>query len=295
MNIVFHQAALGDWVLVIGLIRGLAGRTDMVAGWSQARLAERLITGGCAVGIEHRDFGWLYQPGGHQQVSPERRAWFSGAELIVSFVGQGGVWESNVRVLEGSARVVMIDPKPPAGWKEHVSRWWEMQLNDRGVMLNPRAVPRRKISDGPVVVHPGSGGRDKCWTLAGYRRVIASLRAEGRRVRVLLGEVEAERWPGDELRAWIEGEQAEVLTSLDDLYEAVAGAELYVGNDSGPTHLAAQAGVPTVALFGPTDPVLWRPVGPVVYVLAPERPGPMSWLTAEEVIEACRRGLGVRV
>ncbi len=34
-----------------------------------------------------------------------------------------------------------------------------------------------------------------------------------------------------------------------------------MGNDSGPTHLAAAVGCPTVALFGPTDPARWAPVG----------------------------------
>jgi ADP-heptose:LPS heptosyltransferase len=43
-------------------------------------------------------------------------------------------------------------------------------------------------------------------------------------------------------------------------------AGLYVGNDSGVTHLAAAAGAPTLALFGPTDPATWAPVGPRVEV-----------------------------
>jgi ADP-heptose:LPS heptosyltransferase len=41
-------------------------------------------------------------------------------------------------------------------------------------------------------------------------------------------------------------------------------AGLYVGNDSGVSHLAAAAGAPTLALFGPTDPAVWAPVGPAV-------------------------------
>jgi ADP-heptose:LPS heptosyltransferase len=41
----------------------------------------------------------------------------------------------------------------------------------------------------------------------------------------------------------------------------------YTGNDSGITHLAAMLGAPAVALFGPTDPIIWRPVGPDVTIL----------------------------
>src|SRR5205085_8201608 len=41
----------------------------------------------------------------------------------------------------------------------------------------------------------------------------------------------------------------------------------YLGNDSGITHLAAMLGVPTLALFGPSDPLTWRPLGPSVIVI----------------------------
>jgi ADP-heptose:LPS heptosyltransferase len=43
--------------------------------------------------------------------------------------------------------------------------------------------------------------------------------------------------------------------------------ELYVGNDSGISHLAAAAGCPGVVLFGPTSPILWGPVSPAVNAL----------------------------
>lgn len=46
-----------------------------------------------------------------------------------------------------------------------------------------------------------------------------------------------------------------------------AHAALFVGADTGPTHLAAAAGTPTVALYGPTDPARFGPVGPRVRVL----------------------------
>jgi len=56
-------------------------------------------------------------------------------------------------------------------------------------------------------------------------------------------------------------------------------AALYVGNDSGITHLAAAVGVPVVALFGPTDPARWAPRGGRVEVLAQET-SPQQVLTA---------------
>jgi ADP-heptose:LPS heptosyltransferase len=56
---------------------------------------------------------------------------------------------------------------------------------------------------------------------------------------------------------------------IDDLYRLacwISQARLYVGNDSGITHLAAATGVPVLALFGPTDPAVWAPRGANVRV-----------------------------
>jgi ADP-heptose:LPS heptosyltransferase len=66
---------------------------------------------------------------------------------------------------------------------------------------------------------------------------------------------------------WCAGEDDPALPGavrIDDLYELacwLAKARLYIGNDSGITHLAAAVGTPVLALFGPTDPEVWAPRG----------------------------------
>jgi ADP-heptose:LPS heptosyltransferase len=59
----------------------------------------------------------------------------------------------------------------------------------------------------------------------------------------------------------------------------------YLGNDSGVTHLAALVGVPTVALFGPSDPALWSPLGSRVTVLRSPTAA-MSGITVDEALAA---------
>ena len=76
---------------------------------------------------------------------------------------------------------------------------------------------------------------------------------------------------------------------IDDLYELaewLATARVYIGNDSGITHLAAAVGTPVVALFGPTDPRIWAPRGPDVCVIA--RPA-IKDIEVEEVVTAVMR------
>jgi len=69
---------------------------------------------------------------------------------------------------------------------------------------------------------------------------------------------------------------------LARLGRTLARARLYIGNDSGITHLAAAAGCPTLAIFGPTNPAVWAPRGANVRVIQ----GKEGFPTAEEVLSA---------
>jgi ADP-heptose:LPS heptosyltransferase len=84
----------------------------------------------------------------------------------------------------------------------------------------------------------------------------------------------------------------------------LAQAHVYVGHDSGMTHLAALLDVPTVALFGPTDPERWGPRGRHVTVLRGGTCVCSSWasvgrcheqsclaIPAETLLETCRKQL----
>ena len=100
-----------------------------------------------------------------------------------------------------------------------------------------------------AVIHPFSGSARKNWPLEKFR--------------ALAGEAGAR-----DAGKWCAGEEDPPLAGavrIDDLYELacwLAKARLYIGNDSGITHLAAAVGTPVLALFGPTDPDVWAPRGP---------------------------------
>src|SRR5207302_7263558 len=71
---------------------------------------------------------------------------------------------------------------------------------------------------------------------------------------------------------WCAGPEEELedaihINNLYDLACWLARARVYIGNDSGISHLAAAVGTPTIVLFGPTDPAVWAPLGS--RVLAP--------------------------
>jgi heptosyltransferase III len=105
-----------------------------------------------------------------------------------------------------------------------------------------------------AVIHPFSGSPRKNWPLEKFRRLAAGLE---RTMPV----------------RWCSGPDDPPLAGavrFDNLYDLacwLARARLYIGNDSGITHLAAAVGTPVLALFGPTDPSVWAPRGPHVRVM----------------------------
>jgi heptosyltransferase-3 len=88
------------------------------------------------------------------------------------------------------------------------------------------------------------------------------------------------------VRWWaVPEEQFDNAVRIDNLYELACWlrtARLYIGNDSGITHLAAAAGVPVVAIFGPTDPAVWAPRGDRVRIVS----GNLDEITVEQVLKA---------
>jgi hypothetical protein len=130
------------------------------------------------------------------------------------------------------------------------------------------AVPRidcPRADGGFVACHPFSGSASKNWPIESYERLAASLPLP---VRFCTS-------PENPYAGAFE---------IEDLYELarwLASARLYVGNDSGITHLAAAVGTPVVALFGPTDPAVWAPRGATVI-----RGQPMTQIGVDRVLAA---------
>jgi len=264
--------ALGDYVLTLPLIRALRAavpeaRLILVGDPATTRLA------GDAERIDPDDRHWsqLYTSAGAPQTLRER---FSDCRLLVACVA-GGSDAAPPGYLENLSalcpRLLVGDPLPTPGQQRHMSARLLDPLREAGFSLPDDSVPRIELPQSApgeelVILHPGSGSRDKCWPAERFVSLLAWLEGQGQRVGILWGPVEEARR--------FEFPQALAATSKRlcpesplDLAGHLAAARLYVGNDSGPGHVAAAVGCPTLSLFGPTDPRLWRPLGPRAHVL----------------------------
>ncbi|HXX53124.1 MAG TPA: glycosyltransferase family 9 protein [Thermodesulfovibrionales bacterium] len=122
-----------------------------------------------------------------------------------------------------------------------------------------------------IAFHPGSGGKRKCWPLVNYFELAERLhRLHTCRILFLTGPSEepevadyvqdfADRHAG---MAHIRNQPLITVACL------LAESRLYVGNDSGVTHLAASVNAEVIAIFGPTAPTLWKPLGTRVHVIS---------------------------
>ncbi len=125
--------------------------------------------------------------------------------------------------------------------------------------INITGTPRIRVPSHPIenfaVIHPFSSSTKKNWPLDSFREAAARLEIP---VKWCVG-------PEEHL-----DDTRDKPTRIDNLYDLacwLATARLFIGNDSGITHLAAAVGVPTVAIFMTTDPLIWASRGHHVTIL----------------------------
>lgn len=179
---------------------------------------------------------------------------------------------------------------------ERSKAWWHRRLLDVAVPFEPRAptvlenmrllqaagldapptvVPPSARSAGApplsgdaagahgyAVLQPGPRTRYKRWTVDGWHQLIAHLQTRGLAIVISGGGSPEERAYVDQLLGGVDTtniRRIDGLASLAQVADLIASARVFVGVDTGTTHVAAATGTPVIAIFGPTDPVIWGP------------------------------------
>jgi len=132
------------------------------------------------------------------------------------------------------------------------------------MLLGEKALKERKKN---IVVHPGSGSKSKCWPLDNFLHIIHMLSLKGFTGALVTGMAETQM--ENKLKStslpcgwvWLHTPSILMLSGL------LSKAVLYIGNDSGITHLAAACGTDVVALFQKDLVSLWKPYGRVFILI----------------------------
>jgi len=231
--------------------------------------------------IDQSEMAYFYAE--DASLAPRLGAFFSSFGAVLLFGGAGGnILAKNVK-RAGAGRVISIPPFPPEVLRVHVSDYLVESLRREGIegekASAPLQLPEETLTatqgffagwgakEGAriLAIHPGSGSPGKNWPPEKFAR-IADWAAE--RAEILLLSGPAERG-AEEIRKSMKRASPFVADTLPliRLAGVLKWSRAYLGNDSGITHLAASLGVPTVGLFGPTDPAVWGPRGIAVRIL----------------------------
>ncbi len=120
-----------------------------------------------------------------------------------------------------------------------------------------------------LVIHPGSGGRAKRWPLANFLEVVRHAASLGYRGVVVTGEAEEDLEPSLRAVTLPIGWTHVLRLPTETLAGLLASSTQYIGNDSGPTHLAAACGARVLAFFLEANLTAWRPFGRTRVISAP--------------------------
>ena len=310
--LVMHQGAIGDLVLSLPSLQTIK---NAFPEYSIEMLGYPAILSLVGGDFAHtiRSVDWapastLY--GDFEDVSAQMRQYLAGFERLFIFSAQvKSAFIKNVQRCHPSAVHIRTFPDTA----RHVIDYQLAQLAAMGYapagpvpQLSLSSDDRRRADDflrcngfdatlmTLIAVHAGSGGRRKCWPSACFQAIIQLLHEE-RRAGFLLVEGPAEETTDGEMTAALSALPCLPLRNLDlPLVAAlIAGCALFIGNDSGITHLAAAVGVPTVAVFGPTDPAVWGPRGKSVCIVREcDADGQWRWPEPDAVLREARALLG---
>jgi heptosyltransferase-2 len=310
--LVLRGGALGDFIVTLPALALLRER------WPEARIelagnavaAQLALKRGLidAVHPQHEArWAGLF---GDAALSDEFAAWLGGFDLVINFWPDVDGELSRHFPRDASQRFLcapaMPMQTPAAAHYCEPLRAIGIEAREYFHRLSPLAHARSCERSGYIAIHPGSGSPRKNWPAENWRRLIAELHAP---VSLILGEAEGNTFDvAPALVAAPEGankagvnlsrtglsradkRQPYVLQNqpLEKLVEHLTAARLFLGHDSGISHLAAACGVRCVLLFGPTEPTMWAPPAPNVRVLRSE---PLASFPVEDVRGAVEEAL----
>ncbi len=153
------------------------------------------------------------------------------------------------------SHLLLTEPMDGGTKFAHRLSQWQRLANLLGFEIPRPPVPIMPPERDLIIIHTGARRMTRAWPLERYARLLRRLRAQGRNVKVLCDPGQLEFWRQREERATVPG-------PVDELVQFIKTAGIFIGNDSGPGHIAAISGIPTFTIFGPQEPELFAPIHP---------------------------------
>lgn len=285
--LIIRPAALGDTLMLVPAMVQMNTSTDVVLVCRQPSL--EILRPYVGQSIDYEGPGWhrLFLDKYDGQLSltiPQ-------VDRVVAFLNDpDGAIGKNLRFCLPTASIHLFPAFPPERTKIHVARYLAECLKKAGLPADPekalksarnQALLKQEptlIRQPMTVFHPGSGGQFKNHPPDFWIELIdESSKASflgGHDFVVLLGPAEERLYPFFTENLRHRNTQILFYPEIEDLIPLLGKASLYVGHDSGITHLSAMLGTPTIALFKRSSVPQWSPLGPAVRVIQSEETSP---------------------
>ena len=271
--LVIRGGAIGDFILTLPALKALRNARPQahmeILGYKHiAVLAENRFYAQAARSIEYGPLARFFAR--NSELPEELADYFASFDFIVSYLyDPDRIFEANLRrcgvenLICGPARIV-----EKAG---HAARQLARPIEELGIEvvdLSERVFPsvedrefaREFLASVPqptIAIHPGSGSHQKNWPLENWIALF-SPRSDAEGLVVISGE--ADKAQTDQLEGEWKNRDVRFARNLPlPRLAAILEDAIFIGHDSGISHLAAAAGANCILLFGPTDPDVWAP------------------------------------
>lgn len=283
--LIIRPGALGDTLMVLPALVNLSGRLNITLAARQPGLY--FVRDFVSRPMDLDAAGWhrLFLNSPAREGIPVSRA-----DVVVAFLNdEDKAIRRNLNAYFPNTPIHVFPAFPARGEKTHVARYISNCIKSAGLPIEPQAAFENAVTHAlmkrgrpfqtcsTVVVHPGSGGVKKNLSPDFWLKVLSRLRREPVLKKLapwlLLGPAEVSLHSF--FKKNLESTQWEICIcpESETLMGFLERACLYLGHDSGITHLAAMLGIPTVALFIKSNLDQWHPLGPAVRIVQKKAPG----------------------
>jgi len=302
--LVIRGGAIGDFILTLPALKALRDGSPEthieILGYKHvAALAEGRFYAQAVRSIEYGPLSSFFAR--DSDLSPELADYFASFDLIVSYLyDPDRIFEANLR--RCGTRQIRLGPAkigkeaPAARQLARPIEELGFRVDDLAARIYPSREDRQMAREllghcgRPIVaLHPGSGGKNKNWPLECWIDIgNYLLSSENFAGSLLIVSGEADEDQVRQLESIWDNSRVRFVRNLPlPQLAAVLQNAIFLGHDSGISHLSAAAGAHCILLFGPTDPAIWAPRNENVCVIrAPN--GEMSALGFETVRDALR-------
>jgi ADP-heptose:LPS heptosyltransferase len=283
--LVIRGGAIGDFILTLPALKTLReacphAHIEILGYKHIAMLAENRFYAQAIRSIEYGPLSGFF--GKNSELPAELADYFAAFDLIISYLyDPDGIFESNLR--RCGVKNLLCGPAKIVETSDHAARQLARPIEELGIRVVDLTEKiflseedcqfGREFLQTPsqpiVAIHPGSGSREKNWPLQNWIELFSREHWHvEKRPSLILISGEADEAQAAQLEHTWKDQDIRFAKNLPLPHLAgVLEHSIFIGHDSGISHLAAAAGANCILLFGPTDPNVWAPRNENVRVL----------------------------